>query len=247
MVLRNKTHNWRGLIIFSFLALALCISTGMAFAALPASQGDITLRPETGVGAGPNMADIVPSQVRDGSATLIGKHSDADLLTVLFMLPFKDQAGLQAFIADVSNPKSPNYGHYLTLDQENARFNPDVAREQRVSAWLAGENVGGVQLVPNHLYVYAQASVATFSKLLNVQINDYRAGGQTFYAPDRVPTLPATVSGDVNWISGLSNEDILQTFNVVQPGSGSKAGSDKAPVRPAIFAAIHPSGHGNCI
>ena len=225
VVFRNKTYNWRGLIIFSFLAFALCISTGMAFAALPTSQGDIALHPETGAGPGPNMVDIVPSQVRDGSATLVGKHSDADLLTVLFMLPFKDQAGLQAFIADVSNPKSPNYGHYLTLDQENARFNPDVAREQRVSTWLAAENVGGVQLVPNHLYVYAQASVATFSKLLNVQINDYKAGGQTFYAPDRVPTLPANVSGDVNWISGLSNEDILQTFNVVQPGSGSKAGS----------------------
>jgi kumamolisin len=141
------------------------------------------------------------------------------------MLPFKDHAGLEAFIADVSNPQSPNYGHYLTIEEENARFNPDVAREQRVSTWLAGANVSGVQLVPNHLYVYAQASAGTFSKLLNVQINDYRAGSQTFYAPDRVPTLPASVSGDINWISGLSNEDILQTFHVVQPGSGGKAGT----------------------
>ena len=121
--------------------------------------------------------------------------------------------------------RAPTTDTISLSDQENARFNPDVAREQRVSTWLAGQNVGGVQLVPNHLYVYAQASVATFSKLLNVQINDYTAAGQTFYAPDRVPTLPASVSGDVNWISGLSNEDILQTFNVVQPGSGSKAGS----------------------
>lgn len=83
MVLRNTSynwHNWRGFIILSSLVFALCLSAGMAFAALPASQGGDTVS----TSAGPNMADIVPSQVRDGSATLIGKHSDADVLTVLF-------------------------------------------------------------------------------------------------------------------------------------------------------------------
>ena len=80
-----------------------------------------------------------------------------------------------------------------------------------MSSWLHGSGVTDLQLVPNHLYVYAQASTATFSKLLNVQINDYTLPGNSFYAPDRVPTLPSSVSGDVTWIAGLSNQDKIQT------------------------------------
>ena len=57
----------------------------------------------------PALADTVPQQVRDGSATLVGKHTDSDTLVVLFLLPFKDQAGLQAFLDEVNNPSSPNY------------------------------------------------------------------------------------------------------------------------------------------
>ncbi len=226
MLRKNKSYSWRGLLIIASLALAIGISTGIALAALPASQN-----PEGGTAAaGPGMADVVPSDVRSGEAQILGKHDEADTLTVLFMLPFKDQAGLEAFVADVSNPNSSNYGHYLTLDEENARYNPDPAREQRVSAWLSGEGVSNLELVPNHLYVYARASVSTLSNLLNIQINDYRVGDNTFYAPDRVPTLPAGVSADVNWIAGLSNQDKLHTDHSMINGGGAKGeGTSSAP------------------
>jgi kumamolisin len=168
----------------------------------------------------------VPQQVRDGSAKLVGKHADSDTLVVLFMLPFKDQAGLQAFLDDVNNPSSPNYRKYLTLDEENAKYNPDVSHEQNVRSWLNSSGITGTQLVPNHLYVYAKASAAAVGKLLNVQINDYTLNGRTFYAPDTTPTLPQSVAGDVTWIAGLSNIDVIQKMS--QLSSISK-GSASAP------------------
>jgi kumamolisin len=238
-----KPNNWwKILVVLSFI-LALGLSVGMALAALPAAS-------TTGAAshnAPPNMADTVPQQVRDGSATLVGKHANADTLVVLFMLPFKDQAGLEAFLADVSNPASPNYRHYLTLDEENARYNPDVSREQNVNSWLQSSGVTGMQLVPNHLYVYVKASAATFSKLLNVQINDYTLNGRTFYAPDRTPTLPSSVSGDVNWIAGLSNIDLIQKMSeigsrskgaVVSPRSSNRP-QNSPPYTPQDFATAY--------
>ncbi len=189
------------------------------------------------------MADVVPAEVRSGTAALVGQHNGSDKLTVLFMMPFKDQAGLEAFIADVSNPSSPNYGHYLTLDEENARFNPDVANEQRVSAWLQGSGISGLQTVPNHLYVYAQASAASIGKLLNVQINDYTLAGNSFYAPDRTPILPASVSGDVTWIAGLSNQDKIQTDHSTiskgPAGSLPSAPLDSPPYAPKSYATAY--------
>ena len=169
----------------------------------------------------------MPQQVRDGSATFVGKHADSGTLVVLFMLPFKDQAGLQTFLEDVNNPSSPNYHQYLTLDEENAKYNPDVSHEQNVDAWLKGSGITGTQLVPNHLYVYAKASAAALDKLLNIQINDYTLNGRTFYAPDSTPTLPQSVAGDVTWITGLSNIDVIQKMSEL--GSTSKA-SSSAPV-----------------
>ena len=40
------------------------------------------------------------------------------------VLPLRDQAGLDAFVADVTNPSSPNFRHYITPAEFTARFGP---------------------------------------------------------------------------------------------------------------------------
>ena len=158
--------------------------------------------------SGPRLlsADSVPVEVRSGQAKPLGPHAAEESLQVLFNLPLRDKAGLDAFLADVTNPQSPHYGQYLTLDEANARFNPAVAGEERVLAWLKAAGISDVQTQPNHLYVGAHASVATLNRLLNIQITDYALADRTIYGPDRAPTLPAAVSADVQWIVGLSND-----------------------------------------
>ncbi|HMA37394.1 MAG TPA: S-layer homology domain-containing protein [Chloroflexia bacterium] len=150
--------------------------------------------------------EIVPQSVQTGAVPLVGAHRATDRLQLLFMLPLRDWAGLNAFLADTGNPQSANYGHYLTQDEANARFNPDPAHEASVLAWLRANGVADVETTPNHLYVLARATTTTFAQLLNIQINDYQATGRTFYAPDRAPTLPAAVSADISWIGGLDTE-----------------------------------------
>src|SRR5262249_11036841 len=94
--------------------------------------------------------------------------------------------------------------------------------------------------VPNHLYVYAQASTATFSQLLNVQINDYALPGNTFYAPDSVPTLPADVSADVTWIAGLSSQDKVQTnHTAISGGQKGSAPQSSPPYSPVSYATAY--------
>ncbi|MDQ2809914.1 MAG: S-layer homology domain-containing protein [Chloroflexota bacterium] len=165
--------------------------------------------------SGPRTLSVesVPPAVRNGQAKPVGPHAAADSLHVLFNLPMHDKAGMDAFLADVNNPHSAHYGQYLTLEQANARFNPTVAGEQRVLAWLKAEGINDVQTQPNHLYVGAQVSAATLNRLLGIQITDYTLAGRTIYAPDRAPTLPAAVSSDVDWVVGLSNATRFHTMN----------------------------------
>ena len=187
--------------------LAFALSLSAALTGIPGSAAPSDPRP--------SLSDTVPQQVTNGSATLVGQHATGDTMQVLFYLPFKDWDGLKAFIADVSDPHSPNYGKYLTLDQENARFNPDVSHEQSVTAWLQTQGVTNaqVQTVANHLYVNVHTSTANIEKMLNIRINDYKLGNRTFFAPDTTPTLPAQVANDIVWIAGLSNYDQYQKFS----------------------------------
>ena len=99
------SHHLLKLLVVLTFALASGLSARMVFAARPAAQSGGS----SGNNAAPNLAGTVPQQVRDGSARLVGKHTASDDIVVLFMAPFKDQAGLEAFLADVTNPNSPNY------------------------------------------------------------------------------------------------------------------------------------------
>ncbi len=195
-----------GLLVTMLLALTCSVGlTGSAAFAHPAGQ-----QPKD---PGPKMAGVVPKSVQDRSATRIGSKDETDTLYVLFMLPERDPNGLSAFIADASNPSSPNYGHYMTLAEENARFNPDATTEGRVMQWLTGAGINDVKTTQNHLYVSAHATVAQLNALLSIQINNYKQGSRSFFAPDHAPTLPASISNDVSWIAGLQSATRFRTLN----------------------------------
>ncbi|MGI8589274.1 MAG: protease pro-enzyme activation domain-containing protein [Chloroflexia bacterium] len=200
MYIRN--HKWvvPGVLLLALLlALPMLAGAGKAGAA---PSGPRTL-----------SADSVPAEVRSGQAKLLGPHAAAAPMDLLFMLPMRDKVGLDAFLADVSNPQSPNFGHYLTQEEANARFNPDTAHEKSVEAWLGAHGITVLDTVPNHLYVKATATSGAFQTLLGVQINDYSLPGRTFYSLDRPVTLPAEVSADVQSVVGLTNIAQFHTFN----------------------------------
>lgn len=180
-----------------------------------------------------SWSDMVPLSVQQGTAQVVGPHSPTDKLLVLFMLPFRDKAGLESFLADVGNPQSPQFNRYLSLDEANARFNPDPAREARVMGWLRANGVTDVKGTPNHLFVQSRMDTTTAQNLLGVKINDYQTGTKTFYAPDRAATLPAAVSGDVTWITGLDDSTVYSYQSQRQSLRRSTAGPARARTTPA--------------
>jgi kumamolisin len=186
-------------------------------------------------------ADSVPLDVRSGAAHLAGPHPAKDTLLVLFMLPLRDWDGLNRFLADVSDPHSPNYGHYLTEAEVTARFGPEAVHADHVAAWLRANGITDVETPADRLYVMAKGSTGAFARLLNVQINDYTMPGRQFYAPDRPPTLPAAVAADIHWISGLDSDSQIHTGLQQQPpgAAGTHAPTDSPPYIPAAYQAAY--------
>ena len=71
---------------------------------------------------------ILPGHVPEAIARLhlqpIGRLAATNELWLAIGLPLRDQAGLEQFVVQVSDPASPNFRHYLTREELTARFGP---------------------------------------------------------------------------------------------------------------------------
>ncbi len=70
------------------------------------------------------MTNHVRQATRDGQAKHIGPMQTDQILQLDVVLPVSDQAGLDAFVKDVSDPNSALFRHYLTPAEFTARFGP---------------------------------------------------------------------------------------------------------------------------
>ena len=66
----------------------------------------------------------VRDAVRNGQAKLVGQLPPTQVMTLNIVLPVRDQAALENFLADLYDPASPSYRRYLTPAEFTARFGP---------------------------------------------------------------------------------------------------------------------------
>ncbi|MGB6192584.1 MAG: S53 family peptidase [Terracidiphilus sp.] len=143
--------------------------------------------------------------VRDGQARAIGRAPANQTLQLDLVLPLRDPAGLKSFLADIYNPASPNYRHYLSVAQFTERFGPtqeDYDSVLRFAKNYGLEVIGGSR---DGMDVQVKGSVALIETAFHINLRTYQhpTEGREFYAPDREPTvdLPFAL-----WhVSGLDN------------------------------------------
>lgn len=70
------------------------------------------------------MTHNVRDVVRNGQAQSNGRLSQNQMMNLDIVLPVRDQAGLDRFVAEVYDAASANYRHFLTPQEFTARFGP---------------------------------------------------------------------------------------------------------------------------
>src|SRR5260370_26897148 len=138
---------------------------------------------------------------------------------------------LAALLRALSDPRSPQYHHYLTPEQLAAQFGADPAAVARVSSALAAAGLTVGDLAPDRVRLAAHGTVAQIQALFAVRIDAYRdAHGGLSFAPEAPPRLPATFGGAVSGVLGLDTRAALH------------AGALLAPARPTLPNAPAISG-----
>jgi len=153
-------------------------------------------------------------------------------------------------VADVSSPKSRDYGRYLTPEEFAERFSAPAAEVNSVKALLENAGMAHVQVGPNGAYVSATATVGQLRTTFHVSQNLYSYKGLTLRANKEEPTIPAALAGKILYIGGLDDSTMLrQPFHhsvvmsaLIAPKS---ANSSASTVTPPPVAAGNPSPYCN--
>lgn len=162
------------------------------------------------------MTHHVREVVRNGQVQSNGRLPANQTMNLDLVLPVRDQAGLDQFVADVYNPQSANYRHFLTPQEFTQKFGPTESDYDAVLQF-AHENgftvTGGSR---DGLDVQVRGTVGQVENAFHVRMQTYKhpTENRTFYSPDQEPST--SLSFSLWHVSGLDN------FSIPQPLLESK-------------------------
>jgi len=145
----------------------------------------------------------VPHALSNLKAT--GHLSQTNQLRLAIGVPLRDPAGLDQFLADLYDPASPNYRHYLTPEQFAERFGPTETDYQAVEQFAQTNGLRIVGMHRNRLLLDVAGPAAAVEKALHISFLTYQhpTEPRQCFAPDTEPTVAANLP--VADIQGLSD------------------------------------------
>jgi kumamolisin len=204
----------------------------------------------SGLSNSPGSAQVLKAGSRSplaAQATDVGPAPANFPLRIVVGLNLRNKAALDAFIADVSNPSSPNFQHFLTQDQFNALYAPTPEQEQRVVAWLTASGFDVTDRFPNRLIVGAVGDNAAAERAFGVSVHNVIFRGQQKYAILSAPSFPADIASFTTGVTGLDNLSEMRPRIKATPAAAPDAalGSNCCSFSPNDLATFYnnPAGY----
>ncbi|HEY8311858.1 MAG TPA: protease pro-enzyme activation domain-containing protein, partial [Gemmatimonadaceae bacterium] len=164
--------------------------------------------------------------VRNGQAQSNGRLPQNQMMNLNIVLPVRDQAGLDRFVAEVYDPASANYRHFLTPQEFTARFGPTQSDYNAVLqfAQMNGLTVTGGSR--DGMDVQVRGSAAAVEAAFHVRMQTYRhpKEDRNFFSPDQEPTTD--LAFNLWHVSGLDNYSMPHPLVVSKSAYAAAMGID---------------------
>ena len=144
----------------------------------------------------------------NGQAKLVGRLPLTQVMQLDVVLPLRDQAGLDAFLADLYSQTVPNYRHFLTPSEFTEKFGPTREDYDAVVRYVQAHGLSVVGGSRDGMEVQVKGPVSAIESAFHVNLLTYQhpTENRIFYGPDREPTTDLSFA---LWhISGLDNYSI---------------------------------------
>jgi len=158
------------------------------------------------------LAQAFPAQTLSGhvpkgaaTADAVGRLTANKRLKLAVGLPLRNREALEKVLEQIYDPESPEYRHYLTVEQFTGQFGPSKEDYQVVMAFLTDRGFTVTAASPNRLLVNVEASVADIEQTFHVRMHEYQHPEEprTFFASDVEPSLDLAIP--VLHVSGLDD------------------------------------------
>jgi subtilase family serine protease len=181
-------------------------------------------------------ASKLASETAPAGAVALGSLQTTQNINLSVVLAPSDPSGLHSLLANLYNPRSPEFHQWLRPGQFMAKFGPSASEVSAVKGWLHG--TGLTTTTASGFSVKVQATASRVASALGVNFERYRTrGGVKGYLTRSAPLVPTTLSGgEVQGILGLN------TLTQFVPQSGALAGQ----VAPDAVATPHADGLTPC-
>jgi subtilase family serine protease len=165
-----------------------------------------------------------PSRMLSNAENL-GAEDLSKQITVTVWLKHHNQAAFDELVREMYDPSSPNYHHFLTLEQYHANFAPTAREAAAVRDFLTARNLSVSSVEKNNHFVSAQGRVADVQNAFKVQINRFRiASGEIRRANLSEPSIEGPAATVVAAVQGL-NDLRYQSYarRPINPDTGGPA------------------------
>ena len=188
------------------------------------------------------LSKHVPAMVTSGQATRLQALARTETLDLVINLPLRNQAALDGLMADLYNPQSPNYHHWLTPQQFDAQFGPTTEDYAALTAWVRQSGLTITSTSPNRRLVRVRATTEAVNRAFNIEETTYHDGvrNRDFRAPDREPTV--SLSLPILSVSGLDTSNPIVNHYKKNPALASSTASVTNQLRTSSGAPVISTG-----
>ena len=136
----------------------------------------------------------------------LGPADPAEPIAFDLVLAARDPRASSRYAADLHDPASPDFRHYLTPEQIGERFGPTDETLARVTGVVEDAGLRVVSVPPQRTRVSVTGPAATVGAFLGVPIERWQdpRSGAVYHAAAGDPVVPSSIAGPVTAVSGLS-------------------------------------------
>lgn len=143
--------------------------------------------------------------------SITGNFISADMAVDVVLAP-RNESGLSDLLADIYNPRSKNYQHWLARGEFRTLFAPTVQQTKAVADYLRN---GGLEIEPSSspFLIRVSGSSSMIENIFKTNIRTYRNHqGTDYFSNDSEIQLPVSIASQVLGVIGLSNTVRFQSM-----------------------------------
>jgi subtilase family serine protease len=151
------------------------------------------------------LSGMQPAPLSRSGARLEKAAAAATVLHLRLYFQSPDEAALQDAARAIASPSSPEYRHYLTVDQFRALYAPPAATTDAVNSYLTSAGVTVGPLDPNGMSEQVSGTVKELNVVLHTTMDQVQtATGAQVVGATEAPAMPANLATSISFIDGLT-------------------------------------------